>query len=554
MNEQISASIDLLQRELGSNIAVDGDVLLIGNARIQLPNFNVGKQKPDPLGDLKHAFPSKAHGDAREKLLYMIVQDASPSGRPAKESLDVYFRRSVQDTVPVTDALARTVLADAIRDAYWITPDSNTYPIPYHSRIPLSFRLSSQTKGGTLRDARYKLFPGRILPFMCWSGQQVDTAPIDALFDLLASEEGFSVLDKLALAAARDASHGRPDRAESSVLVEKLENEDPEVYAALKGGAFCPPTMQQFREDLLAVVSLKDRLPRKDVIGMLTLLLSFELAIYYYRVSHVLGADVDDVVRAAQDPADLAMTRESCTCNCPLEDCALAGRIKFRVGTGGDRPVSRQDPCVSAFADLDTRRLQPLVATIATANTLQAIWAQMGGQAGRPRLKALATQIREDDHFRADFDLAAAGAACEIALATGLALTPDEAVRLARRKPGVFALQETMLASKRRDLKYRGRDVVNQLVKPKASGGILIRTRGNVQFFEIDEDMLFLLVAVICRLEEMPFTEFLRRLRRYGLEPQDTQERSVLADALERLGMLRRYSDAGDSNYVRYPD
>jgi hypothetical protein len=312
--------------------------------------------------------------------------------------------------------------------------------------------------------------------------------------------------------------------------------------------------MQQFREDLVAVVALRDRLPRNDLIGMLTLLLSFELAIYYYRVSQVLGADVDDVIRAAQDPADAPVSRETCACNCPLQDCALAGRIKFRVGTGGDRPVSRQDPCVSAFADLDTRRLQPLVATIATANTFQAIWAQMGSQHGRPMLKELATRIRQDEQFRTDFNLVAAGAACEVALAAGLADSPEGAVKFARRSPGAFALQEAILASKRRDLKYRGRDVVNQLVKPKASGGILIRTRGNVQFFEIDEDMLFVLVAVICRNEELPYAEFLRKLNRYGLEPQDRQERSVLADALERLGMLRRYSDAGESIYVRYPD
>jgi DNA phosphorothioation-dependent restriction protein DptG len=140
--------------------------------------------------------------------------------------------------------------------------------------------------------------------------------------------------------------------------------------------------------------------------------------------------------------------------------------------------------------------------------------------------------------------------ACE----TGLADSAESAVRLASKKPGAFALREVTLASRRSSLKYRGRDVVNQLVKREATGGILVRTRGNVQFFEVDEDMLFLLVAVICSEKEIPYSLFLEGLLRYGLEPQDAGERATLADALERLGMLRRYSDAGESTYVRYVD
>jgi DNA phosphorothioation-dependent restriction protein DptG len=38
----------------------------------------------------------------------------------------------------------------------------------------------------------------------------------------------------------------------------------------------------------------------------------------------------------------------------------------------------------------------------------------------------------------------------------------------------------------------------------------------------------------------------------YGLAPQDAREEDLLADALQRLGLLDRYSDAGEATYVRH--
>jgi DNA phosphorothioation-dependent restriction protein DptG len=95
--------------------------------------------------------------------------------------------------------------------------------------------------------------------------------------------------------------------------------------------------------------------------------------------------------------------------------------------------------------------------------------------------------------------------------------------------------------------------VVHQLVK-RESGGSLIRSHGNrVTFFELDEEFLFLLVKLVCKDQEVPFDDFLVGLYSYGLTPQDDAERQRLAEALERLGMLTRYSDAGESTYVKHP-
>jgi len=47
-------------------------------------------------------------------------------------------------------------------------------------------------------------------------------------------------------------------------------------------------------------------------------------------------------------------------------------------------------------------------------------------------------------------------------------------------------------------------------------------------------------------------SSFLPALREYGLAPQDAAEEQLLANALQRLGLLDRYSDAGEATYVRH--
>lgn len=539
-------AMEILATELSAALSYDGEKLHAGPDQIEVPALRLKRQESDRLLDLKYALPSKAHGDDREKLLYMIIQQASPEGVPTM--LDAVFRERVQDYLDIPDSLARTVIADAVRDAYWTKPAKNYYPIPFHSRIPLSFRLSRRV-GDRPVAARYKLFGGEILPFLCWKDGKVNTEPIEQLFTVLASDEGFMLVDQLMVSAARRAADGRPDRASVDAIVSELSAS---VVEELQIGPFCAPALERFQKDLQVVLKLSDRLPRRDLIDMITVLFSLHIATYYYRLALVLGAEVDEAVRAGADPSSADEVEGLCDCNCPLESCSLAGTMRFRVGTGGDRPVSRQDGCAVAFREVDAQRLQPLSATIATANLIQTTWSQMGGPAGRPRLRELAKLLRQDSGFRERFDIAVSGVACLVACETGLATTAEDAARFGARRPGLFALREAVLASRRSSLKYHARDVVNQLVKREAVGGILIRTRGNVQFFEIDEEMLLVLVAVICENREIPYSEFLVGLRRYGLAPQDSAERLKLADALERLGMLRRYSDAGESTYVRY--
>src|SRR5205807_1578416 len=107
-------------------------------------------------------------------LLYMILQDASPDGPPSV--LDANFRARLQDWLEILDPLAREVMGEAMKDAYWTKPDRNYYPIPYHARVPLSFKLS-RLSGSKPVEARYKLFSGAILPFLCWREGDVNIEP-----------------------------------------------------------------------------------------------------------------------------------------------------------------------------------------------------------------------------------------------------------------------------------------------------------------------------------------------------------------------------------------
>ena len=88
-----------------------------------------------------------------------------------------------------------------------------------------------------------------------------------------------------------------------------------------------------------------------------------------------------------------------------------------------------------------------------------------------------------------------------------------------------------VLDDRRKTLKYTSRDVVNQLVR-RPFGGSLIRTRGAVNFFELDEEFLFLLVKfILTRLgqREVQFSDFLAQLAPYGFVVQDEDEQGALS-------------------------
>jgi hypothetical protein len=484
--------------------------------------------------DLRSAFPSRAQGDQREKLFYTIVQDGSTAANAPRRRDDDLLSALPTD-IPLEGATERdrAVLSAAMQSEYWVKPTKRPFVLPYHSALPLRFRHNLGASSG------YRMFNGSILPFLCWTNGKVDAELIGRVLSVFNETGGFTLLDELLLETVDLVAPGEPSESHPERLIERsrgaLENLRIE-------GPFCQPSLDLFQRDLRTVAGMK--LSRRDLIEALTHVLSLHLAIHYYRIALVLGEEVDRAIAAS---ASLPEPEGGCDCTA-LRACSLAGRIRFRIGSTGYRPISQRDPCAVAYRDLDAQRLLALAGNIATANLAQHIWQHLGGPASqRPLTRDLAAAVGIDAELRRRFDAAAAGFAAVIA---GDSSEQDGGV--VRRGPGLHSLREAiLLEAGRNDLRHRSRDVVNQLAKRER--GALLHTNGGTTFFELDETFLSLIVKLICRDGAVPFEQFLEGLCDYGLVPQHDGERDRLASTLERLEMLHRYSDSGESAFVRHP-
>lgn len=543
------AGLDVVRRRSGFHISASESRLEIGSHSIDLPPI----KQWDNLR-IRHALPYAARGDQREKLLFTVVQDAGPQ-TDTQRLLDEQLRAELEAHLVLPGARSLAIVADAMREEYWTEPSNRPFLLPYHADLPLAYTHSVLVKsaqgnaryerdGAGFNESRYRMFGGYILPFLCWTGTGVDTALIDDLLALVASDDGFTLLDALFLEAARALAPnaGAPSTQRlmdrSAANLEALEPQD--------GGAFCQPSMDRFQRDLRTVIAMP--LPRADRIATVTQLVSLHLAIYYYRLALVLGMDLDSLGAAATGNAQRPA---SCPCD-GLAACPLAGAIKVRAPSRGFRPISLSSPSRESYLALDRDRLLALPANIIAANLLERVWSALTGKPsheGSPRPSLITRELDLDPTMRTTFDAAAGAIAVLYAARNGA--TDNSVLHIAHRAPGPFALQSSVAQIRRSRLKHTSRDVVNQLVYRPGEGSIL-RKNGNIYYYELDEDMLFLLVKLICGADTLPFDLFLERLAEYGLAPQDRAEHDLLAARLEELGMLNRYSDAGESNYVRH--
>lgn len=196
-----------------------------------------------------------------------------------------------------------------------------------------------------------------------------------------------------------------------------------------------------------------------------------------------------------------------------------------------------------------------LAASIITSNHCGWLSAALGGPAwgplsGRPALGALADRLAASPGAAREFDAAAWALAALYADSTTGVPIED----ITQSGSGVVALRSAVTAAHRKSLRKTSTDVVNMLLRPQQEAGRLVAGNGTrISFFEVDEPLVFLLVRLACGSGRLRADQFLAALRRYGLAPQDRAEQERLLAALERLGMIRKYSDAGESTYVRHP-
>jgi hypothetical protein len=99
---------------------------------------------------------------------------------------------------------------------------------------------------------------------------------------------------------------------------------------------------------------------------------------------------------------------------------------------------------------------------------------------------------------------------------------------------------------------YRQGTQVTSSLLSQGEYGLIESRRGVGKYFEIGAGLipLLLLLAITPRVEKIPLDRFWGRLEQYGLA-LDAGERSRFLERLRSMGVYERYSDAGDSAYVR---
>lgn len=143
-------------------------------------------------------------------------------------------------------------------------------------------------------------------------------------------------------------------------------------------------------------------------------------------------------------------------------------------------------------------------------------------------------QIAESDRDRAMEAMRSAG-------------SPLEALRRLYER---YNMQTSRNATSSRAYR-QGTQVMSSLLS-QGEYGLIQGRRGVGRFFEIGSGLLplLLLLVVTPRAEKAPLDRFWSRLEQYGLA-LDTAEMARLLERLRSMGVYERYSDAGDSAYVR---
>ncbi|WP_328665381.1 hypothetical protein OG905_00470 [Streptomyces sp. NBC_00322] len=545
-----------VSQDTGVPLSWDQGVLRVDGRPMHLPDRLVGEDSA--LFGIAGILPSVPRGDSRDRLLWRMLQETRPSGQQGP-ALDAELREKLPHLLPVSDPDGQEALAGALRERYY-TRDKAPFLLPLQTDLPYGFSHTKTSIVGGIPTPKastgYRMFAGDLLPFLCWKGNETDEALLQELLDKLNDDSQVTRLDSVLLQAARQLSGIQGQKALASVLVERNRERLQEDFAY---GSFCQPQLDRFQTDLRTLLATK--LPRPDFVRWVTVLISLHASLLMYRVAVVQSARLDRAVAAAHE-----LPSPGATYKCEgLENCPLAGQLMFRTGTGGYRPVSRRDGCHTSWQRVDGKHLLSLPATLITANLAARVWESLGGPpAHRPDLEQLADSLAHDADLRRRFNAGAAAVTvlhhhahwAQTTRRTKGMPPPslDELLQAADVRGGrigLLALREDVTRLRRSDLRKQSRDVVNQLMLHQV-GGLLSRNGTSMTFYEVDEDLLTLLVRLICRDEPVAFELFLSGLAEYGLQPQDAPEQERLTQSLERLGLLIRYSDAGEATYVRY--
>lgn len=560
------AAVAAVAAATGVDIAASTTTLTVDGASVPLPTKAGSFELKGSYGDLmgiKGLLPTVPQGDDRDRLLWWIVGEARDDGAEQTQlARDTNLYTELPQRLGFTDDDANQVVAAAIKDRFFSSKKLHNLK-PVHSSLPMNYAYGTNTN----KPARWRMFSAEIIVFLLYdeTTAQTDRDLLAELLEFFESDDDLTAIDKLFLQAAVADTSFPESRPVSGALVDKYESSTRADLTAA-GGVFCRPSLELFRRDLATV--LATNLPKPDKIQWLTLLLSLHISSRMYRLALIKGNELDAALAVA---ADTTAPDKVAPCACGpataadgfdcLNACPLAGAMKFRTGAGRYRPISRRDEARNSYINLDQRKLLALPAVLVTTNLALRAWTALGGPNHESATaRDLAEAVAADQHLRNKVNaVCAAIAVLHHARHRTNAPIPvlTEAAGLNENghlTPGLVALRNSVLRLRRTDLRHQSRDVVNQLLLDlnAAAGGSLVSRNGTHTFYEADERMILMLVRLVCADGPQSYEDFLRGIAAYGLAPQDADESAALADALERLGLLVRYSDAGEASFVHY--
>lgn len=524
----------------GQQFELDGDTLKLG--QVELRNISDGAQWFDPV--LKDAMPRSPRGDYRERTVNLLVRDAveDPGGRkeedligePREPAAGLFARDQA-----IAEAGMRARFGQVLDDHYVVvTAKQSKFLFPFHTDLPGNFKFLG----------RYKMFNGLILAFLCRpgpDGAEFNTGLLDLFYELFNDESELTLLDRRVVQLARSLvgdGDQPPREARADVLIGHYSDE------LSSHPVLMPEVHRLFQDDVRTALDMRS-LGRKDRVAAVLTVFYLHLALYFWRLGYVLEEQASAFLAFLAEPSSGTLAAVERAARPELRESCFRGQIKFRVASSRSRPYGQDDPAMQAYREVDARRLLLLPLNLSLLRLSRLLAGKGDETCG---FAEVAKALRASKERRAQFD---AGFRV-IAWSVSEARLRDEArtdiQRLALSdEPGFVAAREALVKGWRSEFRRSSRDIAAQLMKRGGKG--LVATRGAaLYYFEIGQELLLLLAKLVTRGEAVPYKTFLARLADYGLAPQDVAEEDELAEVLRSLQLLEKYSDAGESMYVKH--
>jgi hypothetical protein len=343
---------------------------------------------------------------------------------------------------------------------------------------------------------------------------------------------------------------------------------------------FDPEACRLFQQDLRSLLDAGMSAP--DFFQNLNLLLILHLGLFQTRAATILNPQIDHLEADLAAPSVEHLKRLRLAMDRDVGRHPFTGFLACRAADDSrTRRVSPQNPALLSVerADLALQRFHFSVLTFVQLRRLaEAYLANKWDNAKEYLAESLSPSVRADLlaevrtplkfierlHTDVDFRPFLEKALTVLCVRFVHNQIPDtdreralEAVRHAaspleglRRLYERYNTQSSRNATASRSYR-QGTQVMSSLLG-QGEYGLLQSRRGVGKYFEIGAGLLplLLLLAVTPQKEKIPLDQLWTRLEQYGLA-LDADERVRLLERLRAMGVYERYSDAGDSAYVR---